>query len=79
VDPAETPRSSWPVRVFRLGSEPGDDLSGSTTAQQRIAMMWPLAREAWALSGRPLPSYERRAAPVAVRSLGDPPLAVSPD
>ena len=42
-------------------------------------MMWPLTLDAWALSGRPLPGYDRREAPVAVRRLGDPPLVVPPD
>jgi hypothetical protein len=26
-------------------------------------MMWELARQAWLLSGRPLPDYERHSAP----------------
>jgi hypothetical protein len=34
-------RSRWPVSSFPLGDEPSDDLSESTTATQRIAMMWP--------------------------------------
>ena len=41
-------RAAWPVRVYRLGEEPGDDLSRETTPAQRLAMMWPLAVEAWA-------------------------------
>lgn len=48
------------MRSFRLGEEPGDDLSDTTTAAERLAMMWPLAVEAWTLSGRPLPDYDRR-------------------
>jgi hypothetical protein len=57
-------RRSWPVRKYRLGSEPSDDLSTVTTAQERLEMMWPLALEAWSLSGRPLPDYARVEAPV---------------
>lgn len=56
-------RSSWPVRKFALGEEPGDDLSAETTGEERLAMMWDLARHAWLLSGRPLPDYDRRSAP----------------
>jgi hypothetical protein len=63
-------RSSWPVRRFRLGEEPGDDLSASTTPLERLAMIEVLSREAWALTGRPLPEYRRADAPVRVRSLG---------
>jgi hypothetical protein len=62
-------RQSWPVRLYRLGSEPGDDLGASTTAEARLEMMWPLAVEAWTLSGRPLPSYPRPETPVSIRPL----------
>lgn len=57
-------RQNWPVRKYRLGEEPSDDLSGSTTVQQRIAMMWPLAAEAWEVAGLPIPTYGRRETPV---------------
>jgi hypothetical protein len=67
-------RSAWPVRAYRLGAEPGDDLSGSTTPEERLAMMWPLALEAWELTGRPWPDYSRGATPVSLRSLRDPSL-----
>jgi len=59
-----TDRSAWPVRKYRLGEEPSDDLSGSTTPEARLEMMWPLALEAWSLTGRPLPDYARRDTPV---------------
>ena len=62
-------RADWPVRRFSLGAEPGDDLSGSTTAEERLAMLWPLTLEAWALAGLPIPSYTRAAAPVSRRKL----------
>lgn len=57
-------RQGWVVRKFLLGHEPGDDLSFSTTAEERLAMMWPLALEAWALFGNSIPDYDRRDAPV---------------
>lgn len=59
-----TDRSSWPVRTFRLGEEPGDDLSASTTPEERLGMMWRLARDAWASSGNPIPDYSREETPV---------------
>lgn len=55
-------RRNWPIRRFRQGQEPGDDLSASTTAEERLAMMWPLAREAWTLMGG-VPDYPRAQAP----------------
>jgi len=67
-------RRDWPVRVFRLGAEPGDDLSATSTPAQRVAMMWPLAVEAWRLAGRTLPGYSRDQAPVVRRALGDSPV-----
>ena len=60
-------RRAWPVRVYRLGEEPGDDQSHLSTATERLAMMWDLARDAWALSGQPLPDYPRHETPVACR------------
>jgi hypothetical protein len=56
-------RARWPVVKFSLGEEPSDDLSESTTATERIAMMWPLAESAWRLAGRALPTYDRRTIP----------------
>jgi hypothetical protein len=60
-------RRSWPVKVYRLGAEPGDDLSGQTTPEARLAMMWELAVEAFTLAGGRLPSYGRHETPVSRR------------
>jgi|SRR5437588_7251974 len=70
-------RGSWPIRVYRLGCEPGDDLSATTTAAERLAMVWPLTLEAWAMAGKALPIYSRgetpiRAVPSRVRRPGRP-------
>jgi len=59
-------RRTWPARSYSLGREPGDNLSATTTAEQRLAMMWPLALEAWLLTGRRLPEYDRASSPVVV-------------
>ncbi len=64
-------RSDWPVRTFKLGEEPSDDLSDTTTAAERLAMMWPLAVQAWALAGRPLPTYDRSRIPIRVYRNGE--------
>lgn len=64
--PGRSARAAWPVRVFRLGDEPPDDLSDRTTPEERLAMMWPLAVSAWTASGRPLPEYPRHRMPVRV-------------
>ena len=66
-------RHSWPVRKYRLGAEPSEDLSASTTAAERIGMMWRLAQDAWAMAGRPIPDYPREKTPITKRRLHDPP------
>ena len=62
-------RASWPVRLCRLGQEPREDLAASTSPAARLGMMWGLAREAWALTGRTLPVYDRHEAQVLRRCL----------
>jgi hypothetical protein len=60
-------RGHWPVRVFRLGEEPSDDLSSTTSPEERLAMVWTLTLEAWSLSGRDYPEYARAQTPVTRR------------
>ncbi len=63
-------RASWPIRRFRLGEEPSDDLSDSTTPEERLAMMWPLTVDAYS-HGPGLPEPAPRATwPVRMRPLG---------
>jgi hypothetical protein len=57
------------VRLVALGAEPRDDLNRFTTPEERLAMVWALTVEAWALGGRPMPAYPRTAAPVRLRRL----------
>ena len=59
-------RAAWPIRKYRLGAEPAATLYASTTVEQRLMMMWPLACDAWAAAGRPIPDYERGQTPVRV-------------
>jgi hypothetical protein len=66
-------RSTWPIRRYRLGEEPADDLSEVTTAAERLAMMWELAREGWLLAGRPLPTYGRADLPSRLFRRGERP------
>lgn len=65
-------RGAWPVRAYRLGQEPPDDLSAETTPEERLASMWPLALEAWQLAGRRLPSYDRAHIPARLFRPGEP-------
>ena len=70
LDERARERGAWPVRVFRLGAEPGEDLSAVSTPEQRLAMVDELTRDAFALAGRPRADYARAESPVVVRRLG---------
>ena len=58
--------SRWPVRRFALGHEPLRDPFDVSTVDERIAMMWPLAREAWSVAGKAIATYERHDMPGAL-------------
>jgi hypothetical protein len=55
--------SQWPVRRFDLGKEPLRDALDQSTVDERLALMWPLAKEAWSVAGMPIANYERRNMP----------------
>lgn len=57
------PRDSLPIRVFPLGEEPGEDLSGTTTPEERLEMVALLTERLWHLSGLPTPKYPRAELP----------------
>jgi hypothetical protein len=59
-------RRNWPVSRYRLGEEPADGVPEVSSVEARIAMMWPLALDAWSSTGRELPAYERSAMPGCV-------------
>lgn len=58
-------RAGWPVRKYRLGEEPVDDLS-AFTVEERLAMTWQMTTDAWASAGLPMPSYSRSEMPIRV-------------
>jgi hypothetical protein len=37
-----------------------------STVDEQIAMMWPLAKEAWSVAGKPIANYERKDMPGAL-------------
>ena len=59
-------RRNWPIRAFHLGEEPVDDLRATTTAAERLNMVWQLTVDAWTLSGRKIPDYPRNETPVRI-------------
>ena len=58
--------AGWPVRVHQLGQNISDDLSETTTPEERLAMVWELTARAWMLTGAALPTYRRAETPVQV-------------
>ena len=59
-----TERERGPVEIYRLGDEPGDDLTETTTPEERLAMLWSLSARMWELTGQPLPHRNRSELPV---------------
>jgi hypothetical protein len=53
----------WPVRSYAITDEPIRDPFDRSTVDERLAAMWPLAKEAWSVAGKAIPDYERSAAP----------------
>lgn len=53
---ARLARQQWPTRKGTLREMEGDevDLSATTTVEERFAMMWQLAKDAWAFRGEPV-------------------------
>lgn len=51
------------MRRYKLGEEPGDDLTATTTAEERLDMVWRLTLDAWASAGLPMPDYTREQTP----------------
>jgi hypothetical protein len=51
------------VRVLRLGEEELSDPRDTSTVDERVALVWQLTQEQWALAGRAIPDYARADAP----------------
>ena len=57
----------WPLRVYAIAAEPLRDPLDRSTVDERVAAVWPLTREAWAVAGKEIPSYQRSTAPGSVQ------------
>jgi hypothetical protein len=56
-------RAGWRFTSYRLGEQPECDLSSTTTASERVAMVWRLTQDAWAMMNAPIPDYDRAQIP----------------
>jgi hypothetical protein len=68
-------RASWPVKAIALRDEgiEGPVSLDPRSVSARVASVWSLTLDAWASSGRPLPTYSRSETPgrlVDTRSRG---------
>jgi hypothetical protein len=70
IDPPDS-RKALPVRFISLHDRPADNLAATTTAEERVAMIWQLTLDAWALAGRPIAEYRRDQAPVRIVTLAE--------
>jgi hypothetical protein len=55
-------RRDWPVVKTTLSEQ--TRAAQPVTPEAGLAMMWQLALDAWAMTGKPLPKYSRAEAPV---------------
>ena len=55
-------RALWSVRRADLADDGGDVMTAGTPSE-RVAMVWALTLDAWAMSGKPIPDYRREVMP----------------
>lgn len=55
-------RAGWPVQRVAMADQ-GKDVLVAVPPAERVAMVWALTCDAWAMSGRPMPDYPRSHAP----------------
>ena len=68
---APSRRRKMTVRIVPLGSQEAGDARVGGTVAERLALVTELSHRAWALTGRPLPSYTRRTMPVRLTTLAE--------
>jgi hypothetical protein len=64
-------RSRWPGELTTLEGQSDAALVLHGTPGERVAMVWRITLDAWAMSGRPMPEYERANMPGRLIRAGD--------
>ena len=64
-------RSKMTARIVPLSSPEAGDARMGGTVEERLAAVAELTLEAWQLSGRELPTYQRATMPVTVTTLAE--------
>jgi hypothetical protein len=72
---AEARRDRIVLRKFRLGQEPPPDLSATTSAEERLAMVDRLTAEVWPLAQQAPAEYTRAETPISRRPWPPSPLS----
>ena len=56
-------RKNWPVNAVPSKSDSEITLAKTTSSAERLAMMWQISQDAWALTGKGFPEYQRHNMP----------------
>ena len=56
-------RAAWPGRKARLGDQDDSAAPAGATPSERVAMVWQLTLDAWAMMGQSIPTYTRAEMP----------------
>jgi hypothetical protein len=64
-------RRDMTARVVPLRSHEAGDARVGGTMEERLALLAEISRRAWALTGKPTPSYTRGTMPVKLTTLAD--------
>ena len=60
-------RAEWPGRKARLGEEDDSVAPADATPSECVAMVWQLTLDAWAMMGKPIPTYTRAEMPGRIK------------
>lgn len=64
-------RAQWPGELTTLDHQSDAALVLHGTPGERVAMVWRITLDAWAMSGRPMPEYDRAHMPGRLIRAGD--------
>lgn len=70
---AERRKREWQIKAYPLDEAP-PSVMGDAAA--RMAAVWEIAHDEWALLGKEIPTYTRDEMPTCWRRLGEPPVDV---
>lgn len=63
ADKRKDARKNWPVNAVSSTLDDEISLARATTSAERLAMMWQISHDAWVLTGKGFPDYQRHNMP----------------